>query len=161
MFGKRYRGRTYPCFCVAARPPSAIWHLHPPASRDASARAQQRLDSATATIASPIYAQEAVTKRTIISNCYACQSPNDFATSRGSWHVRSRRKTSCTSISEPVLRLTMSLYSRSRSICRASFLRLMDVKRETPGSTSYLQTTFFFAQRSHEGRRLSHYFTVR
>ena len=94
-------------------------------------------------------------------NCHAHQSLNDFATSTGSWHARSRRKTSCASISEQVLIWMISLYSRSRSVCRASFLLLMDVKRETSGSTSYLQTTFFFVQRMHEGRRLSHCFTVR
>jgi len=99
--------------------------------------------------------------RIIIFNCRAHQSLNDFATSTGSWHVRSRRKTSCTSISEQVLIYTISLYSRSRSVCRASLLRRIDVKREMPGSTSYLYTTFLFAQRTHEGRRLSHYFAVR
>jgi hypothetical protein len=52
-------------------------------------------------------------------------------------------------------------YSRSRSVCRASFLRRMDAKREMSGSTSYLHTMFLFAQRTHEGRTLSHYLTVR
>jgi hypothetical protein len=35
------------------------------------------------------------------------------------------------------------------------------VKREMSGSTSYLHTTLLFAQRTHEGRRLSHCFVIR
>lgn len=75
-----------------------------PASRDALAQAQQRLDSGTAIIASSTDTQEAVKNWITLFNFRAHQSLNDFATSRGSWHARSRRKTSCTSISEPALR---------------------------------------------------------
>lgn len=89
------------------------------------------------------------------------QTLNDSATFLGSLHARSWRKTSCASLSEQVLIQTNSLYSRSRSACRALFLRRIDVRRETSGSASYLHTTLLFAQGAHEGRRPSHCSIVR
>jgi len=81
---------------------------------------------------------------------------NDFANSNGSWHDRSRSKAPSASISGLVRRWAINSCNRLSSVRSASFILRTDVRREAPGSVSYLHKTLFLEQPLHWGLRPSH-----